>query len=389
MSLTSYYLKGEHQLFRQELRNFLQKEIVPHIDQWEKEQEIPRWVWKKFGEMGYFGLSYPQKYGGLDADFFYTVVFLEELARINSAGFGASIGAHPFLACSHINAYGSDALKEKYLAPSMTGDIFGCMAVSEPIAGSDVANIRTTAVRKGDVYVVNGSKTFITNGVLSDFIVAAVKTKPEAKAGGLSMLVIDRKSKGVSANKLNKLGWHASDTGEIFFDQVEVPVENLVGQENWGFYYIMDRFQLERIIMAVSGVATAEYALEYSLEYMSQREAFGRKINQFQVLRHRIADLASEVEALKTFIYHVAQLQCDGKYAVKEASMAKLLATELSDKAVYQCLQFFGGYGFIEDFKIARMFRDSRVGTIGGGSSEIMREIIAKMVIDNISYKTK
>ncbi len=385
--MSGYYFTEEHEIFRQGLRRFYAQEVIPYIDEWEKAGEIPKSIWKKMGSMGYLGLDHPEKYGGSNADFFYTVVFQEETIRVNSGGFGAAVGVTPYMAGAHILAAGSDYLKDKYLPKSISGELLGALAISEPNAGSDVANIRTVAKREGDEYCINGSKTFITNGVLSDYIVAAVKTDPDVGAAGISLIVIDRDTPGVSATKLNKLGWHASDTGEIAFQDVRVPVENLVGKENRGFYYIMDRFQLERLMMAIGGVASAEFALEYALQYMASRQAFGKKINQFQALRHRIADLASEIERAKFFNYYLAQMHQDGKAVVKECSMAKLLGTELSDQAVYKCLQFFGGYGFIEDYKIARMFRDSRIGTIGGGSSEIMREIIAKMVIDAVKYE--
>jgi alkylation response protein AidB-like acyl-CoA dehydrogenase len=385
--MSDYYFSEEHELFRQGLRQFYAKEVIPYIDEWEKAGEIPKSIWKKMGAMGYLGLNHPEKYGGSDVDFFYTVVFQEETIRVNSGGFGAAVGVTPYMAGAHILASGSDYLKEKYLPGSISGDLLGALAISEPNAGSDVANIRTTAKREGDHYIINGSKTFITNGVLSDYIVAAVKTNPEAGAAGISLIVIDRDMPGVSATKLNKLGWHASDTGEIAFSEVRVPVENLIGGEGRGFYYIMGRFQLERLVMAIGGTASAEFALEYALSYMAERQAFGKKINQFQALRHRIADLASEITRAKYFNYYLAQMHQDGKPVVKECSMAKLLGTELADQVMYKCLQFFGGYGFIEDYKIARMFRDSRIGTIGGGSSEIMREIIAKMVIDDVQYQ--
>jgi len=385
--MSDYYFSEEHELFRQGLRQFYAKEVIPYIDEWEKAGEIPKSIWKKMGAMGYLGLNHPEKYGGSDVDFFYTVVFQEETIRVNSGGFGAAVGVTPYMAGAHILASGSDYLKEKYLPGSISGDLLGALAISEPNAGSDVANIRTTAKREGDHYIINGSKTFITNGVLSDYIVAAVKTNPEAGAAGISLIVIDRDMPGVSATKLNKLGWHASDTGEIAFSEVRVPVENLIGGESRGFYYIMGRFQLERLVMAIGGTASAEFALEYALSYMAERQAFGKKINQFQALRHRIADLASEITRAKYFNYYLAQMHQDGKPVVKECSMAKLLGTELADQVMYKCLQFFGGYGFIEDYKIARMFRDSRIGTIGGGSSEIMREIIAKMVIDDVQYQ--
>jgi len=385
---THYYFTEEHQMFRDSLRAFLAREIQPHLNEWEEAGEIPRWVWKRFGEMDYFGLMQEEEYGGLDLDFFYSVILNEEMARINSGGFAAAVCAHPYLAMTHLKAEGNAEQKERYLRPSIKGEIFGCLAISEPSGGSDVANMRTTAVRDGNYYVLNGSKTFITNGVLSDFLIVAAKTKPNSGAGGISMFIVDRQSEGLHANKLDKLGWKASDTGEIGFDGVKVPVENLLGGENQGFYYIMQHFALERLILAIGAVAASEYALEVTLKYMNEREAFGRKLNRFQELRHRIAQMASEIEMNKVFTYQLCQRFQDGDYIVKEASMSKLLATQLSDKVAYQCLQMFGGYGFMEDYPLARMFRDSRLGTIGGGTSEIMCEIIAKMVVDAKAYQS-
>ncbi len=376
------YFTPNHHLFRQSLRDFLQREVMPHINQWEEDGELPRSIYQKFGEMGYFGLMQPEKYGGLDLDIWYTVILNEEIVRVNSGGFGASINAHPYLAMTHLKAEGNEAQKQKYLVPSIKGELIGCLAITEPFGGSDVQAIRTTAVREGDYYLVNGSKTFITNGVNSDYLVVAVKTKPDAKYNGISMMIIDRNLEGVSARKLKKLGWKASDTGEIAFDNVKVPVENLLGGENQGFFYIMQHFVLERMILAIGGTAAADYALEVTLQYMQEREAFGRPLNKFQVLRHRIAQMAAEIEMNRQFIYSICYGVEKGEYLVKEASMAKLLATQLSDRVATQCLQMYGGYGFMEDYPLARMFRDSRLGTIGGGTSEIMCEIIAKMLID-------
>ena len=378
------YFNADHDIFRQSFRDFLNKEVKPNIDQWEIDGEVPRSIFKRFGEMGYLGLMQPEQYGGLDLDIWYTVIWNDEISRMNSGGFGAAIGAHSYLALTHLNAEGNESQKQKYLAPSINGELIGCLAITEPFGGSDVRAIRTTAIRKGDKFIVNGSKTFITNGVNSDYIIAAVKTDPKSK--GISMLIIDRDSQGVSATKLDKLGWRASDTGEIAFDDVEVPVENLLGEENQGFFYIMQHFVLERLTLAMGGVFLSEYALEVTLQYMSEREAFGRTINRFQVLRHRVAQMASEIEMNKQFLYNICHRFEQGEYLVKEASMSKLLATQLSDKVTYQCLQMFGGYGFMEDYPLARMFRDSRLGTIGGGTSEIMCEIIAKMIIDDVSY---
>ncbi len=384
----SYYFTEEHEMFRSSLRAFLQKEVVPYIDEWEENRRIPKSIWKKMGDMGFLGLAYPTDYGGMELDFFYDVVFCEEIAKVFSGGFMITQLVVQYMSGPYILKYGSEKLKQKYLPGIISGELISCIGITEPGAGSDVQNIQTTAIREGDYYVVNGSKTFITNAVYGDFIVTVVKTDPDAGPAGVSLLVIDRNTEGVSATKLKKLGWHASDTAELAFDNVKVPIENLVGEEGQGFYYLMGGLQLERLVGAIGGFAACESALEYTLQYMSERSAFGRPINKFQVLRHRIAQLASEIEATKQFVLYCCRLNNDGKYAVKESSMAKLLATELSDKVMYQCLQFFGGYGYMEEFKIARMFRDSRIGTIGGGTSEIMREIIAKMVIDDVSYNS-
>ncbi len=386
--MKSYYFTEEHELFRQSLRDFLKKEVIPNIEEWEENRRTPKDIWKKMGDMGFLGLGYPEEYGGMNLDFFYDVVFCEEISKCFSGGFTITQLVVQYMSGPYILKYGSETLKQKYLPGIISGDLISSIAISEPGAGSDVANIQTTARREGDHYIVNGSKTFITNAVYGDFIVTVVKTNPEKGTSGVSLLVIDRQAEGVSARKLKKLGWHSSDTAELSFDNVKVPVENIVGQEGQGFYYLMGGLQLERLVAGISGYAGVESGLGYALQYMSERSAFGRPINKFQVLRHRVAQLASENEAIKQFVLYCCRLHSDGQYAVKECSMAKLLATELSDKAAYQCLQFFGGYGFMEEYKAARMFRDSRVGTIGGGTSEIMREIIAKMVIDDVSYNS-
>jgi alkylation response protein AidB-like acyl-CoA dehydrogenase len=388
MQSNSYYFTDEHEMFRESLRKFLEKEVIPFVDEWEKNQQVPKEVWRKFGEQGYLGLNFPAKYGGMELDFWYTVVFLEEMARCFSGGVSIIPTAHQFMAAPYIANVGSEFLKEKYLTKAISGEWIACIGITEPTAGSDVANIKTTAIRQGDHYIVNGGKIFITNGVYGDFVITVVKTDPNAGTAGFSLLVLDLNSEGISATKLNKLGWHASDTAQLFFDNVKVPVENLIGEEGKGFYYLMGGLQLERLVGAVGGVAACEFALNYALEYMSQRSAFNKKLNQFQVLRHRAVDMASEIEAIKQFVYYVCRSHNDGKYVVKEASMAKLLASELSDKTMTKALQFFGGYGFIEDYKIARMYRDTRVGTIGGGSSEVMREILSKMIIDEVKYKS-
>ena len=383
----SRYFTEEHDLFRKSFQEFLQKEVVPHVDKWEETGTIERFIWKKFGEMGYFGLNQPEEYGGMALDLFYTIIFLEELQKVNSGGFAAAMWAHAYLAMTHLKVEASHELKEKYLTPAIEGEMIGCLGISEPFGGSDVAGMKTTAVKKGDHYVINGSKTFITNGVYADFYVVAAKTDPEKGNKGMSMFLLDKEFAGISANKLNKLGWRASDTAELAFDNVKVPVENLLGEEGMGFNYIMQHFALERLIMGVNAHARSEFALQYTMGYMQEREAFGRSLDKFQALRHTIAEMVSEVEVIKEFNYATTQRLNDGEYVVKEASMSKLLATKISDEVMYKCLQMLGGYGYMEDYPMARMFRDSRLGPIGGGTSEILKEIIAKMVIDKKEYK--
>ncbi len=385
--MDSRYFTEEHQLFRESLRDFLKKEVVPHIDKWEETGVIDRFIWEKFGEMGFFGIAYPEAYGGLGLDLFYTAIFLEELQKINSGGFAAAMWAHAYLAMTHVNAEGGEAIKEKYLIKSITGEMIGAMAVTEPFGGSDVAGMRATAVKKGDTYVLNGSKTFITNGVYSDYIVVAAKTNPELGNKGISIFIVDRDTPGVSATKLDKLGWRASDTGEIAFDDVVIPTSNLMGEENKGFGYIMQHFALERLIMGINAHARAEYALEYAIQYMSERQAFGKTIDRFQALRHTIAELYADMEVCKEFNYSVTARLDKGEYVVKEATISKLKSTKMADEVVYQCLQMLGGYGYMEDYPMARLLRDSRLGPIGGGTSEILREIIAKMIIDKKEYK--
>ncbi|RXR20454.1 acyl-CoA dehydrogenase [Flavobacterium amnicola] len=385
--MNSIYFTEEHQLFRKSLQDFLHKEVVPHIEKWEKTGTIERFIWKKFGEMGFFGLKYPEAYGGLNLDLFYTVIFLEELQKIKSSGFAAAMWAHAYLAMTHLNAEGDERIKQEYLTASITGDKIGALCISEPFGGSDVAGMRTTAVKKGDKYIINGSKTFITNGIYADYYVVAAKTNPELGNKGISIFLVDTTTKGIAATKLDKLGWRASDTAEISFDNVEIPLENLMGEEGKGFPYIMQHFALERLIMAINAHARAEYAIEYTLGYMSEREAFGKSLDKFQALRHTMVEHATEVEHIKVFNYAAVARLDKGEYVVKEATMAKLKSTKVADQTIYDCLQMLGGYGYMEEYPLARLSRDSRLGPIGGGTSEIMKEILSKMIIDNQNYK--
>ena len=385
--MNSAYFSEEHDLFRASLKDFLQKEVVPYNEQWEKSGTIDRFIWKKFGDIGFLGITYPESYGGLNLDLFYMVILLEELQKIKSSGFAAAIWAHVYLAMTHLNAEGDERIKKEYLVPSIAGEKIGALCISEPFGGSDVAGMRTNAIKKGDKYIINGSKTFITNGVYADYYVVAAKTDPALGNKGISIFLMDTSSKGISATKLDKLGWRASDTAEIAFDNVEVPFENLMGEENKGFAYIMQHFALERLIMAINAHARAEYALDYTIDYMSSREAFGTTINKFQALRHTLVEHATEVEHCKIFNYAAVARLDKGEYVVKEATMAKLKSTKVADETIYSCLQMLGGYGYMEEYPLARLFRDSRLGPIGGGTSEILKEILSKMIIDKQNYQ--
>lgn len=381
------YFNEEHNLFRESLRDFLEREVRPNLEVWEKNGKIPKSIWKKMGDMGFLGLSLPEKYGGSNLDFFFEVIFNEELGRLNSGGFLITQQVVQYMSAPYIYKYGSDKLKDKYLPGLISGDLISCIGITEPDAGSDTKNIQTRAELIDNHYVINGSKTFITNGIYGDFVVLVVKTDPSAGTKGVSLICVDLDREGITKNKINKLGWHSSDTAELGFDNVKVPKENLIGEEGKGFNYLMNGLQLERLCFLPSGVATMEFALSESLNYMSQRKAFGRTIDKFEVLRHRISQLSSDLEALKAFSYYCCDLFDKGIYDVKSCSMGKLIVTELHEKISTQCLQFFGGNGYTEDYPMARMFRDSRIGTIGGGTSEIMRDIIAKVIIDDVTYK--
>ena len=382
----SPWFNEDHELFRQSVRQFIDTEVFPEAASWEKQGFIPTSMWTRMGELGLLGVPHKEEDGGLGADFFHSVILLEEVARSTMGGFSAAVSVHMYMATAHIAKVGSPVLKEKFLRPAITGEKWGALGISEPFAGSDVASIRTTAVREGDHYVINGSKTFITNGVEGDFVTLACKTDPDAGAAGISLIIVEKGTPGFTASNLDKMGWHSSDTGELAFDDVRVPVENLVGQENQGFYYIMDSFQLERLVAAALAIGGAEKAIEMAMQYMDEREVFGRKINRFQALRHRLVDRLTELEAARQLTYFTAWKHEQGDFAVRECSMAKLLTAELGKKVADDCLQVFGGYGFMEEYPIARMYRDARAGTIVGGTSEIMREILAKMTFDGVRY---
>jgi len=386
--MKSLYFTLEHDIFREKIRDFMSREVLPFADNWEDEKCIPKQIWQKMGQMGFLGINYPKAYGGLEIDFFFSVVFLEELGRIGYGGFRAAVSVHEYMATYYIAHTGSDELKHKYLSPAIAGEKLGALGITEPNAGSDLRGIQTNAVLDGNDYIVNGVKTLITNGTTADFVTLAIRTmplQPTTKQGntGISLLVVDTNAEGFHTKKLDTIGWHCSDTAELYFKNVRVPRENLVGKLNYGFYYIMQCFQLERLSAAILALGGIDRCLEVTLQYIAQRKSFNSPITQFQALRHRIADLVTEVEATRQLIYHTAWLYQQKELPIVQCSMAKLKATELANRVVDECLQFHGGYGYLEKSLIARMYRDTRVGTIAGGTSEIMREIIAKLTLDN------
>ena len=385
--MTSQYFNQDHQLFRQSVRQFIEKEVIPNASIWEAERQIPKSIFKKMGDLGYLGINFSEDYGGTNADLWYSVVFLEEIARSTMGGFSTAVSVHQYMAINHIAKIGSPFLREKYLVPAIAGDKIAALGISEPNAGSDVSAILTTAVRDGDEYVINGSKTFITNGTYGDFITLTCKTNPSAGANGVSLIVVDLNAEGVSRTKLNKMGWHSSDTAEISFDNVRVPLTHLIGQENAGFYYLMESLQLERLVASIMAVSGSELSLELTIQYLHERETFGRPIAKYQAIRHKIAEMATEVDIAREFVYSTCWKFTQGEVMVKECSMAKLFTSELAKRVADGCLQFFGGFGYIEDYPICRIYRDARVGTIAGGTSEIMKEIISKIVVDGAAYQ--
>jgi acyl-CoA dehydrogenase len=381
--MPSIYFTEDHETFRASVRRFLEKEVAPHADAWEAAKRIPREIFVRMGELGFLGLAVSAEYGGAGGDLFHTLAFLEELARSRMGGFCAAVSVQQFMATQHIYRWGSEALKRRYLVPSVEGKMVGALAVTEPDAGSDVSAIRTRAEKKDDHWLVNGSKIFITNGADGSFCTLAAKTAPEFGVGGLSLLVVDLDLPGVRvARRLEKMGWHCGDTAELAFEDVKVPLDRLIGDENMGFYYLMEAFQLERLCGAGMAVGSAQLCVEETLAYMRERKAFGRPLTKFQVLAHRIAELATQIQAARQLTYHAAWLQEHGHAAVRECSMAKLFATEMSKRVADECLQCLGGFGFMEEYPLARFYRDARAGTIVAGTSEIMREIIARILVD-------
>ncbi len=381
--LSPPYFSPEHETLRHVVRRFVETEVTPHVDAWEAEGAIPREIFRRLGELGLLGLRFPEAYGGAAGDYFATVVLAEELARCGAGSLPMAVAVQTEMVTPPILKFGTEDQKQRYLVPAIRGEKIGALAITEPGAGSDVAGLRTTAVREGSGFRLSGSKSFITNGVAADFVLVVARTAPAAGHRGFSLFLVDRQIPGFHvARKLDKVGMRASDTAELFFDGCLVPAGALLGEEHQGFFHLMWELQGERLISAVGAVASAQLALDLALRYATERVQFGRPIGAFQAIRHRLARMAAQVEAVRRFTYAAARQFDRGEYPVAEISMAKLAGARMACRVIDDALQIFGGYGYMADYPIERVWRDSRLYRIGGGADEIMREIIAKERFD-------
>ena len=374
------YFNETHEQVRTTVRKFVAEHIAPDVHEWEEAGTFPRELYRQAGDAGILGIGFPDQYGGVgEGDVFMKVAASEELMRSGSGGLVASLGSLD-IALPTIAKWGSEDLKQRVLPEVLSGHKIAALAITEPSGGSDVAGIKTRAVSDGDFYRVSGSKTFITSGIRADYYTVAVRTGGEGY-GGISLLLMEKGMAGFTTGKpLQKMGWWASDTAELFFDDVKVPKSNLIGAENAGFFAIMTNFQMERLNLAVMANMTAQLALEECLRYVPEREAFGKPLSKMQVIRHKLADMATQIEASREFNYRVAARIQAGIPAVKEVSMAKNFATRTSDFVTYEATQIFGGMGFMRESLVERLYRDNRILSIGGGTHEIMNEVIAKQL---------
>ncbi len=375
--------KEEHEMFRKAVRDYAENELRPHADEWEENRLFPRRVFEEMGDLGFLGARFPEEVGGSGGDIWHTAVLAEELPRCRMAGLTMSILVQTDMCTPVIKELGTEEQKEEFLEPALRGEKIGSLGISEPDAGSDVAGMRTTAEKDGDEYVINGQKTWITNGTRADFITLAARTDtdPPTRYGGISLFTFPTDTEGFEVlKKLDKLGNHTSDTAELIFDDCRIPERYLLGEEGKGFFYIMQNFQGERLVGALTGTAGAQQVLEDTIEYTKERNAFERPLTGFQVVRHRLVDMETELEACRQLTYYAADLFERGIECQKEISQAKLMVGETANDVVDRCLQLHGGMGYVEEGTIARAWRDTRLMTIGGGTSEIMKEIISKMM---------
>ncbi|KAA0215458.1 MAG: acyl-CoA dehydrogenase [Lautropia sp.] len=367
----------EHRMFRDAVRRFMENEVVPHHERWEEQGYVDREVWQKAGANGLLCASMPEEYGGAGADRLYSIVVMEETARVNATGLG--FGLHSEIVAPYILHYGSQEQKMRFLPKMATGEAIGAIAMSEPAAGSDLQGVKTTATRRGDVYLLNGSKTFITNGWHADVVIVVAKTEPKAGAKGTSLLLVESGMKGFEKGKrLKKVGMKAQDTSELFFDNVEVPASNLLGNENEGFVYLMQELPWERLQIAIGAVENAQAAIDWTTGYVKERRVFGTTVSTFQNTRFKLAELQTEVQIARVFVDKCIELLMAGSLDTATASMAKYWCSDLQCKVIDECVQLHGGYGYMWEYPIARAFADARVQRIYGGTNEIMKEVITR-----------
>jgi len=368
----------EHNIFRKSVEDFVNREVKPHAEEWERVGEIPREVFAKLGELGFLGIRFNEKYGGSGLDYWYTLILCEELAKSRYIGVGVSILMQTEMSTAAIHDHGSEDLKNRYLVPAIRGELLGCLGITEPYTGSDVGSIRTSARRDGDSYVVNGAKTFITNGTIADYVLLAVRTGGGG-TGGVSLLVLPTDTPGFTVGKrLRKMGVHCSATAEIHFEECVLPAGNLVGEENSGFKYIMQHFQGERLVLCGFALGAMDALMEEAASYGRSREVFGRPVVEYQVWRHKMADLVTQITAARQLTYLAVDVLNKGGRAEKEVSMAKLFTATLVKRVADEVMQLHGGYGYMEEYPVCRIYRDVAAFTIGGGTNEIMREIVAR-----------
>lgn len=374
------YFAEEQRMLREQLRRFVEEEVRPHAQRWEHEGMVPRAVLRRMGELGFLGIRYPSRYGGAEMDTLATAVLAEELGRSGFGGFAITVLVHTDMASPHLANAGNEAQLERFMPSVIAGECITAVAVTEPDAGSDVAGMRTRAVRDGDDFILDGAKLYITNGVHADLYFVAARTDPKVKATrGITIFMVEKGMAGFRVGRaLDKMGWRSSDTAELVFDGCRVPASNVLGEVDRGFYAIMKNFQNERIVLGAQSIGEAARALEITLDYVKQRKAFGGSLWDRQVIRQRLAQRAAEIEAGRRLVYHAAWLDSQGRDCVREVSMVKAYCGELVNRVMYDCQQFHGGFGYMRESEIERMVRDARVQAIGGGATEVMLEEVAK-----------
>jgi citronellyl-CoA dehydrogenase len=372
------YFTDAHEELRLHARKFLEKEVKPHLEEWE-EKTFPDSIFRRFGELGFLGLRYPPEYGGQGGDYFSAIVLSEEMARAGCGGLGMAVAVQTEMATPPVFKFGTEEQKRRWLVPAIRGEQIAAIAITEPDAGSDVAGITTVAHRDGDNFVVNGRKIFITNGARCSWALVVTKTERDRGHSGYNLLLIEQGTPGFEVTRtLKKMGMHSSDTAELLFENCRVPAANLIGDEGEGFKNLMWELQGERMITAAGAIAGAASVFEYTMEYAQNRNAFGKPISQFQVIKHKLVDMGTKIAAVQALVYQTAKQWDDGEYPVREISQCKLLATQVACEVADEAIQILGGHGYMSEFPVERAFRDARLARIGAGTDEIMKEIIAK-----------